>query len=230
MRLAGIAAATTLCSGAVEQSALHPAGLQAQRIGTLGHFFFWGATAVYCVTMLVILAAVFRRYRPASVVDAPDPSPPAAEERRLAWWVGVSLVLTTLVLFALLMGDFITGRRIHALADTTALQIRVTGKQWWWQVEYLDKDPSKQFGGANEIHLPVGQTAEIDLVSNDVIHSFWVPSLHGKRDLIPGHPTKIYIRADRPGTFAGQCAEYCGLEHAFMRLIVTAEPPQQFQQ
>ncbi len=82
---------------------------------------------------------------------------------------------------------------------------------------------------ANEIHIPVGRTVRFDLRSADVIHSFWVPNLHGKRDLIPDHPTQTFLRADRAGTFIGQCAEFCGFEHAFMRLVVVAEPEEQFQ-
>ena len=81
---------------------------------------------------------------------------------------------------------------------------------------------------ANEIHIPVGRPIKIDLISHDVIHSFWVPNLHGKKDLIPNYPTTIYLRADQPGVYWGQCAEYCGFEHAKMRLMVIAEPAEDF--
>src|SRR3954452_14383475 len=81
---------------------------------------------------------------------------------------------------------------------------------------------------ANEVHIPVGRTVRFELSSTDVIHSFWVPNLHGKRDLIPGHPTRTSLRADRAGTDLGQCAEFCGLQHAFMRLVVVAEPEDEF--
>jgi cytochrome c oxidase subunit 2 len=82
---------------------------------------------------------------------------------------------------------------------------------------------------ANEIHIPVGRPVLINTHSQDVIHSFWMPELHGKRDLIPGHPSAIWLQADRPGVFQGQCAEFCGLQHAHMRLIVVAEPEETFQ-
>jgi cytochrome c oxidase subunit 2 len=109
------------------------------------------------------------------------------------------------------------------------LTIRVTGHQWWWEVQYQDPTPSQIVTTAAAIHIPVGRTVQFELRSADVIHSFWVPNLHGKRDLIPGHPTRIFLRADRPGTFRGQCAEYCGYQHAYMRFVVVAEPEGRFQ-
>ena len=117
---------------------------------------------------------------------------------------------------------------VHGLAASSKLTIRVTGHQWWWQVEYPGEGPSDLVTTANEVHIPVGRTVRIDLRSADVIHSFWVPNLHGKRDLIPDHPTRTFLRADRPGTFIGQCAEFCGFQHALMRLVVVAEPEDRF--
>jgi cytochrome c oxidase subunit 2 len=112
--------------------------------------------------------------------------------------------------------------------DPNPLLLKVTARQWWWEVQYEEGGPSEFVTDANEIHLPVGRTVAIDLHSPDVIHSFWVPNLHGKRDMIPGHPTRIFLRADEPGTYWGQCAEFCGYEHAKMRFAVIVEPPDQF--
>jgi cytochrome c oxidase subunit 2 len=95
-------------------------------------------------------------------------------------------------------------------------------------VRYLDPLPSSSFSTANEIHIPVGQPVELTLRSVDVIHSFWVPNLHGKKDLIPGQVNTLVLQADRPGIFRGQCAEFCGLQHANMALYVVAEPPDEF--
>ena len=108
------------------------------------------------------------------------------------------------------------------------MTVEVTGNQWWWYVRYPNDDPSRIVVTANEIHIPVGRPVMIRGTSNDVIHSFWVPNLHGKRDLIPSRITTEWIQADRPGRFRGQCAEFCGLQHAHMALWVVAEPEDQF--
>jgi cytochrome c oxidase subunit 2 len=108
--------------------------------------------------------------------------------------------------------------------------IKLTGYRWWWKIEYSDPSPHKHVITANEIHIPVGRPVLINTHSQDVIHSFWIPELHGKNDLIPGHPSAIWLQADRPGIFEGQCAEFCGLQHAHMRLLVVAEPEQKFQE
>jgi cytochrome c oxidase subunit 2 len=136
--------------------------------------------------------------------------------------------LTVLVLAGFLIYDFSLGR---ALAQTPfrGITIKVTGYQWWWHVLYVDPDQSKQVVSANEIHIPVGEPVQISLESRDVIHSFWVPNLVGKRDLIPGYKSSIWFKADSAGVYRGQCAEFCGLQHAKMALVVIAEPKEQFQ-
>jgi len=108
-------------------------------------------------------------------------------------------------------------------------QILVVGHQWWWEVHYLNDNPSLQVTTANEIHIPSNQPVTIELESRDVIHSFWVPALHGKVDLIPGHPNFIRIQASHAGSYTGECAVFCGAQHAHMRLLVIAQPPEEFQ-
>jgi cytochrome c oxidase subunit 2 len=110
----------------------------------------------------------------------------------------------------------------------SSLTVEVTGKQWWWQVRYLSDDPSRIFTTANEIHIPVGRPVRIRLIGGDVIHSFWVPGLGGKTDLIPGQTNETWLQAREPGIYRGQCAEYCGVEHARMALLVIADPPATF--
>ncbi len=107
--------------------------------------------------------------------------------------------------------------------------ILVIGHQWWWEVHYLDGPPSAQFTTANEIHIPANKAMTLELESQDVIHAFWVPSLHGKVDMIPGHPNFIRIEASHPGNYAGECAEYCGEQHAHMRLLVVAQPENEYE-
>lgn len=197
------------------QSALEPAGMQAERIASLWNFFLVVCAVVYVLVMIALLVAAFRR-RPEIVPNATSP--------RVRNAVVAATGVTVLTLFALLIASIFTSRDIAGVPDR-AIQIAVIGKQWWWQVEYDHPDKSRRVTSANELTIPVGVPVTLHLRSTDVIHSFWVPSLHGKRDLIPGKPaTTLTIRADRPGVYRGQCAEFCGYQHANMALWVTALP------
>lgn len=221
-----LAAATAGCEGS--QSALDPAGVQSGRISDLWWLYVAVTGVVYVLVLLVILAALARR-GPRQVSDPPDVKPDRSRERRKAAVVAGAVLTTALILLVLTLSDFLTGRAIAGMAhDADPLTIRVTGRQWWWEVEYREGGPSDYLTTANEIHLPVGRTVQFELQSPDVIHSFWVPNLHGKTDLIPGHPTRTTLRADRPGTYWGRCAEFCGHQHANMRFVVVVEPPEQF--
>jgi cytochrome c oxidase subunit 2 len=123
----------------------------------------------------------------------------------------------------------VTGHRLASLEDEPkALHIRITGHQWWWDIQYEPEMASTTVETANELHIPVGRAVHVELQSADVIHSFWVPSVHGKKDLIPGRINRTWLRIDEPGVYRGQCAEFCGLEHAQMSLTVIAESPEQF--
>ena len=104
----------------------------------------------------------------------------------------------------------------------------MTGQQWWWDVEYESALASQRLQTANEIHIPTGKPVLLKLQSTDVIHSFWVPNLAGKKDLIPGHQTELWIQADREGIFRGQCAEFCGHQHAHMALLVDRREPAKY--
>jgi cytochrome c oxidase subunit 2 len=214
------------CAG--RQSALDPAGVQAHRISTLYWGFFVVCAVVYAIVLGAILVAYSRRHVPQPTPDAPEVSPPQPAEKRKATWVWWATGVTAAILVVLAAADFFAGREIQALSGPEQLSISVNAHQWWWEVRYNDPDPSQLMTTANEIHIPVGRTVTIDLNSTDVIHSFWVPNLHGKRDAIPGHPTRTILRADEPGTYWGQCAEFCGDQHANMRFIVVAESEDEF--
>lgn len=108
-------------------------------------------------------------------------------------------------------------------------EIRVIGRQWWWEVQYLGESPHFRLTTANEIHVPVGRPIEIELLSHDVIHAFWVPELHGKVDLVPGFSNRLRIQVDEPGVYEGRCAEFCGAQHANMRILLVAENPDHFE-
>ena len=154
------------------------------------------------------------------------PPPPLQERTTRA--VITCVVATIAILFTLLIVDFFTGNAIYAKPDPNALAIRVTGHQWWWEVTYEDPNPSEIVTTANEIHVPLGKTVKFELQSTDVIHSFWVPNMHGKKDLVPGIPTTTWFTAIRQGEFRGQCAEYCGEQHAHMRMVFVAENDSDF--
>jgi cytochrome c oxidase subunit 2 len=213
------------------QSALAPAGRQAAQISHLWWVYFWVLTSVFVLVAIALFIAISRgRPGPAPLPrQEPIVVPTETSERRISNAVIGCVIATVLILFGLLFWDFIAGRTMYALSsDKEFLRIKVTGHQWWWEVQYQDPLPSNVMTTANEIHVPVGKTVRLELQSNDVIHSFWVPNMHGKKDLIPGHPTVHYLKADREGTFRGQCAEFCGHQHAHMRLEFVAQSPQDF--
>ena len=141
--------------------------------------------------------------------------------------VTIASFATVLILLGFLVYDFSIGRLL-AQHPQRALTIDVVGHQWWWEVHYEDPNPSKQIGTANEIHVPVGEPIQFKLRSTDVIHSFWAPNLNGKRDLIPGYESTHWFKADTAGIYRGQCAEFCGLQHAQMAFFIIAEPPAKF--
>ena len=193
------------------QSALEPAGMHAERIANLWNLFLVVAAVVYVVVMLFLFAALFHRRGP--VADEEQRS------RGARLIVGVAVAITGVILFGLLVASVVTGRRL-AVRPSQTIDVRLTGRQWWWQVEYEHPDQSRRIIGANELSIPVGVPVHIHLRSTDVIHSFWVPNLHGKQDLIPGRDGSILLLADRTGVFRGQCAEFCGLQHAKMAFWV----------
>ena len=211
----------------MNQSILHPAGPMAERILGLWDLMYWVSVAVFVLVILALLAAVLRRRsKITDEEDLPGPPPPDTH-RRLVKVIGAATAVTVVLLFVLLTGSVATGRATASLPGEP-LNLKLTGKQWWWQVEYVDPVPSQSITTANEIHIPVGRPVKIQLESTDVIHSFWVPNLHGKKDLIPGYSNVIWIEADRPGVYRGQCAEFCGFQHAHMALLVIADPPERF--
>jgi cytochrome c oxidase subunit 2 len=202
------------------QSALHPAGIQAARIGHL----FWVLLAI-CVVVWVVVAVVAW----AAIRRGRQPVASPATDRQLAWRVGAAAGVTLLVVTGILLQTVLTGRAMDTLRTGDALRIQVTGNQWWWDIVYLHANPSLQVTTANEIHIPVGRPVAINLLSNDVIHSLWIPNLQGKIDLVPGRLNQLWLQADRPGVFRGQCAEYCGAQHANMALVVVAEASDDFE-
>jgi cytochrome c oxidase subunit 2 len=209
-------------------SVLDPAGPQAATIAWLWDVFLWVSVAVFVLVVGFFAIATIRAMRRRRDPGEPRIEGPAVDRRMIRGIVAAGTV-TVVTLLVLLVVSIRSGNALAALEDDAdALHIRVTGRQWWWQVEYEHDDPRRSATTANEIHVPVGRTVHLELTSSDVIHSFWVPSIHGKKDLIPGRINRTWIRIDEPGEYRGQCAEFCGLEHARMAITVHADPPDVF--
>ena len=145
-----------------------------------------------------------------------------------AIWIG-GIAFPGVVLTVLLVWGLWLTSELQATAPRPGeMRVRITGEMWWWRVAYLDGDGRTVIRDANELHIPAGQTVLLELDSADVIHAFWVPRLAGKMDMIPGRTNLLRIQADRPGTYGGQCAEYCGGPHALMGFAVVAHTPESF--
>jgi len=197
------------------QSALHPAGPQAARIYDLYLLQMWVCGIVWVLVVAALFVALWKRRG-------------SSDERRMTRVVTACGVITALVLFGFIVASAMTGRAFATVPANNAMNIEITGHQWWWEVAYPDYIPSKRVTTANEIHIPTGRPIRFKVTSHDVIHSFWIPNLSGKLDLIPAHVNMTWLQADSPGIWRGQCAEFCGLQHANMSLLVIAESPEKF--
>lgn len=205
-------------------SALAPAGVQAASVSGLFNAYF----DVSLVVVALVLAALgFALNRPAVPAnEKTEPFLPATQgKRRAVLW---ATVVTVLTLIGLLIGSVATGHAMASLAGDKPLVVEVIGRKWWWEFRYPSAGPATRFSTAYELHLPVGRPVELKLMASDVIHSFWLPSIAGKLDAIPGKDRVLHLRVDRPGVYEGQCAEFCGLQHANMRFLVVAESPAEF--
>jgi cytochrome c oxidase subunit 2 len=207
---------------------LSPAGPQAAHIAGLWWTLF-GASTIVFVLVLGALAIALARARRGDALTSPELAPPPSRERAMGRRIAVAIAICAVALVGLLVASIGTDRALAQLAIADALHLKVTAHQFWWQVTYDDPQPGRVFETANEIRIPVGRPIVITLDSPDVIHSLWIPSLHGKKDLIPGRTATLRLRADTAGEFRGQCAEYCGLQHAFMALDVVALAPDAYE-
>jgi cytochrome c oxidase subunit 2 len=215
-----------------QQSALQPAGVQAAHIARLWNLSLIVCGIVFALVLLATLVALVRNTRGAGAqaptTRAPDLSSLRQPQHRTQRVVIGASALSVVVLVGLIVADVLTDRALSKLPVDDAVRIDMTGAQWWWQASYRPQGGQPGFVTANELHVPVGRPVIVSLQATDVIHSFWVPNLHGKKDMLPGIDTTIEFRADRAGTYRGQCAEYCGAEHALMAMLVVAEPPERY--
>jgi len=217
----------------VALSTFNPHGPAAHRIATLS----WVMTILFLAVSLVMwILFAYAFYRRRGSLAEHEPVESGGGEM----WIAIGglivpfVVLTALFVAGLsLLSDFpIPSARALTraqMAQSMKPDILVIGHQWWWEIHYLNDDPTKAFTTANELHLPAGRPVNIELESADVIHSFWIPALDGKIDLIPGQSNYIRLIASQPGAYAGQCATFCGVQHALMRLLAVVQTPDDYQ-
>jgi cytochrome c oxidase subunit II len=212
----GVGLVMTACAKHAPQTTLKPEGPVGRKIDSLFHLTFWIAAGVFVLVEFGIVYLIWRyRHRD----DRPEPVQVHGNTRLEITWT----VLPAILLLFVAVPTF---RTIFQLAETPKdpIQVTVTGHQFWWQYDY----PQYGITTANEVHMPTGRNIEFTVKSDDVIHSFWIPRLSGKHDAEPGRVARISMSADKPGVYLGQCAEFCGLSHANMRLRAFAQTPDDF--
>jgi cytochrome c oxidase subunit II len=202
---------------------LHADGKWAATVLPLTWGLFILSLVVIVVIAALVIVGVMLRARLGNVRQVP------LVDTRATGWIAIGVGVSTLILIGFVAWSSITLARVAYPPSKPALTILVRAHQWWWEFHYLDKnDPSRSFVTANEVHIPVGKPVRLELQSADVIHEFWVPSLVGKIQTIPGQTNVTWIEADKPGVYRGQCTQFCGEQHAHMLLSVFADPPAAF--
>ena len=217
MVLAALASALVSCSDDAP-SALDPAGPGAQRIADLWWVLFWISAVVLVVVTGLLVAAVRRRGPSDLEIDKTSP--------RLGntFIVVAGVVVPALILTGTFVYSMVQTNELATAGEGAELTITVEAQNWWWEARYPNGAVT-----ANEIHIPTGQPVRLELESPDVIHSFWVPRLQAKMDHVPGVTNEMWLQADEPGRYRGQCAEFCGLQHAHMEFYVVADTPEDFE-
>jgi cytochrome c oxidase subunit 2 len=201
-----------------------PAGPQAAALFGLWNVMLAACAVVFVLTIAALVVAVWRAPR-ASEKTSPELESHPRKGSSLARSVGYAIAASSVLLFVLLFASFLADRALAKLPLAGAVHIDLVAHQFWWEARYDAHEPTLTFATANELHVPVGRPVLVRLRADDVIHSFWVPSLTGKKDMIPGRESTIAFRVDRPGVYRGQCGEFCGYQHAHMALAVVAEAP-----
>ncbi len=229
-KLASLAPAALLAGCGHPFSMMSPGGPAATNLAHVGWWIFL-LFSVIALIMWVLIAWISVRRRGTLEEHAPVDAGGGQNWILIGGFLIPFIVLATVFVAGLeSMAAFPLGGPHQGMGHAMPpADIRVTGHQWWWQVEYIKGAPPQHMMSANEIHIPVGRPVDIDLDAADVIHSFFVPMLHGKVDLIPGQTNRIRIEADNPGIYRGRCAEYCGAQHAHMEFLVVADPPAEYE-
>jgi cytochrome c oxidase subunit 2 len=202
-----------------EGGALDPQGPVSGAMADLWWLMLGLSVAVFVVVVVVLVLGLFRRRQ------AGEPQPGRQRPNSFGRWFVVGGVVAPLVILIVVFGATVRAMRsVPTTAPPEALVVEVVGHQFWWEVRYPDSGITL----TNELHLPVGRPVNLRLTSADVIHSFWVPALAGKIDLLPDRTNTLVLQADEPGQHRSRCAEFCGLQHTKMVLTVVAEPEERF--
>ena len=209
-------------------SYLSASGTRAAKVVPLT-WYMLGVSIVVCVVIGVILWIAVRRARPQERGLEMSAIPIARGGDGIRW-ISVGLLVSAIPLAVALVWTMLTLAAVAGPPAHPGLVLDVTGRQWWWEVQYNGSSSTDIFKTANEIHIPVGVPVLVRLHGGDVIHSFWVPQLTGKTDTIPGQVNSSWIEADTPGRYLGQCTEFCGYQHAHMQFEVVAESRAEFDQ
>lgn len=253
--LLGSALVLAGCGADRQQSILNPQGARAEPVHGLWLLLLGIGVAVWLIVMVVLVVAVARRRAPvgdqgsdhdthggtdrAGPIDqttegedgygtqgeGPSWSSSRGNKRRTLWIVAIAgAIVPSVIITVVTVASTVVNRDIDPGLAADGTVIEVTGHQYWWEVRY----PGQEVVTANEVHIPTGERVQLQVTANDVIHSFWVPTLSGKIDMIPGRSNTIWLEAADPGVYWGQCAEYCGQQHAKMRFVVVAHEPSEF--
>lgn len=209
----------TLLAGSWPPAVLDPAGPYAQPVTTLAWVLLLGGLVVFGVVVAALSIALFGSTKLKSRLGG----------ERAIWIGGFAfpvVVLTILLIWGLSLGSSLSATRMTG----NEIRVKIIGEMWWWRVHYQDHEGQVWLRDANELHIAVGQPVLLELEAADVIHSFWVPRLSGKMDMIPGRTNRLLIQAEKAGIYKGQCAEYCGGPHALMGFVVIAHAPEDFAQ
>ena len=199
------------------QSALNPKSADAGRVADISAIMFIGAGAIFLWVMILLVLALYGSPRMRGLLG------------RRSLIIGAGIAFPVVVLSALLVYTLGAAASMVRADTQPAARVEVLGEMWWWRVRYLDNEGQALFETANDIRIPAGLPVELVLKSENVIHSFWVPNLAGKLDMVPGHVNRLRLQAEEPGVFRGQCAEYCGAQHAKMMFEVQAVSPDDFE-
>jgi cytochrome c oxidase subunit II len=226
-RLITLSLAITLLTSCVEApasrdtpSTLDVHGEGARIISQEWQLLFWTGTAIVLLVSVLLIAILIRQLR-----TPRDFIPDQRDSTGIRWiWLG-GIALPVIVLVLTFASTVRGSSALSAPPSPETLKVNIVGHRWWWEVQY----PDQGFITANQLVVPVGQSVRVDLDSRDVIHSFWVPQLHFKRDLIPGQPGSTWLQANEPGIYRGICAEFCGQQHAQMMFMVVALEPERYQ-
>jgi len=205
------------CSG--KQAMLGADGRDGALFADLWWIFLAVTVLFYAIVLIGLAVALMRRRSGTGSV-----AEPLARTGLLAW---IGVISVTLI--GLTFASWFADRTMNRAVGEAPLTVELIAHQWWWDVRYSNDDPTQVLRTSNELHLPVGVPVRIILKSSDVIHSFWIPNISGKQDLIPGRVNDIFIEPKKVGIFRGQCAEFCGLQHAHMAFDVTVEPRRDFE-